>query len=265
MKAKILVIDDEPEIVEIVKVRLEANQYEVITAHNGLEGLEKLKKISPDLIILDLYMPKMGGVEFYQHICDSKLKLKYPVLVLTARINMEKLFREFNVNGFLHKPFKGERLLEEVRTILCQEVRKRIFKTPREIAIVENNADELSRISSLFTADNYKVMGFGDGATAIEKISNDLPDLALIQLGLSDIAGDLVILRLGQMAKTKHIPCVLYLHDNDKHDKAVIDHFSGKTGVWVIKEYDKPEELLMAVNKILGEIEQKELEHRGVV
>ena len=199
MKAKILVIDDEPEIVEVVKVRLEANQYEVITANNGLEGLEKLKKINPDLIVLDLNMPKMGGVEFYQHICDSNSMLKYPVLVLTARVNMEKLFREFHVNGFIQKPFKGEQLLDEVRTILREEARKRIFRTPREITIVENDADELSRISSLFTANHYKVTAVGDGATAIDKISNSLPDVALIQLGLNDIAGDLVILRLQQM------------------------------------------------------------------
>ncbi len=265
MKGTILVVDDEPAIVEVIKVRLEAQQYEVFSAHNGVEGLEKLKKINPDLIILDLNMPKMGGIEFYQRICDSNSKLKYPVLVLTARANMEQLFREFNVNGFLHKPFKGEQLLDEVRTILREEDRKRIFRTPREITIVENDTDELSKISSLFTANNYKVMAVGDGATAIEKISNDLPDLALIQLGLSDIAGDLVILRLGQLSKTKHIPCVLYVRNNYKHDKTVIENFGSKLGVHVIKEYDNPQDLLTVVNKFFQEIEQKELKRRGLV
>jgi DNA-binding response OmpR family regulator len=265
MKSKILVIDDETGITEVIKVRLEANDYEVFVAGNGLEALEKLKHIQPDLIILDLHMPKMGGIEFYQHICDSKFNLKYPVLVLTARTNMEKLFREFHVNGFIQKPFKGEQLLDEVRTILREEERKRIFRTPREIAIVENDMNELSKISSLFTSNNYKVTPFSDGTTAIEMISNDLPDLVLIELSLSDIAGDLVILRLQQLSKTKHIPCVLYLHDNDKHDKAVIDNLGNKTGVWVIKEYDKPEDLLTAVNKIFMEIEQKELSNKGLI
>ena len=265
LKGKILVVDDEPDIVEIIKVRLEADHYEVTGARNGLEALEKLKKMNPHLIILDLNMPKMGGVEFYQHICDSNAVPKYPVLVLTARVNMEQLFREFHVNGFLHKPFKGEQLLEEVRTILCEETKKRIFRTPRQITIAENNVDELSKISSLFTANHYKVMAVEYGATAIEKISNDLPDLALIQLGLRDIAGDLVILRLTQMSKTRNVPCVLYIHENYEHDKAVIENFGHKHGVRVIKEYDKPEDLLMAVNKIFGEIEQQELKHRGLV
>jgi len=264
MKAKILVIDDEPEITEVVKVRLEANGYEVIIAGNGLEGLEKLKKISPQLIILDLLMPKMGGIEFYQHICDSNLTLKYPVLVLTARTNMEQLFREFNVNGFIQKPFKGEQLLAEVRTILREENKKKIFRTPREIVIVDYDADELTRICALFTAHPYKVMAMGEGAAAIEKIADHLPDLALIQLGLRDLAGDLVILRLQQLTKTSHIPCVLYTRDNDEHDKAVMENFGNKSGVWVIKEYEKPKDLLTAVNKIFEEIELKELKERGL-
>jgi len=260
-KKSILIIEDEKDVAELVANRLNANGYDSICAYNGLEGLEKLKKLNPNLIILDLNMPKMGGIEFYQHICDSKAILKYPVLVLTARGNMEQLFRGFNVNGFLSKPFKGEQLLDEVRAILSEEDRKRILKSPREIAIVENNVVELFKVSSLFTAHHYKVIALGDGTSAIEMISNDLPDLALIQLGLGDISGDLVILRLQQIAKTKHIPCILYLHKNDEHAKVVIDKFGDKSGVRVIKEYENPQDLLMAVNKVFQEIELKELEH----
>jgi CheY-like chemotaxis protein len=264
MKSKILVIDDEPAILEIIQLRLEAADYEVTCAHHGLEALEKLKNMKPDLIILDLNMPKMGGIEFYQHICDSNSVPKFPVLVLTARANMERLFREFHVNGFIHKPFKGEQLLDEVRTILCEETKKRIFRTPRLITIVEDNADELSKIASLFKANHYEVTAAEDGAGAIEKISNDLPDLALIQLGLRDIPGDLVILRLSQMSKTRRIPFVLYIHENYEHDREVIKNFGDKSGVRVIKEYDDPKDLLMAVNKIFGDIEQEELKHRGL-
>jgi DNA-binding response OmpR family regulator len=264
-KKSILIIEDEEEVAELVANRLNGNGYNSICAHNGLEGLEKLRKIKPDLIILDLNMPKMGGIEFYQHICDTNSILKYPVLVLTARANMEQLFRGFNVNGFLHKPFKGEQLLDEVRAILREEDRKRIFRTPREIIIVDNNVDELSKISSLFTSHNYKVVTVGNGTTAIEKISKDLPDLALIQLGLNDIAGDLVILRLQQITKTKHIPCILYLNGNVEHHKAVLKRFGDKSGVRVIKEYHNPEDLMMAVDEVFLEIEQKELEYRGLV
>ena len=83
-KKLILAIDDEPDLLEMEKFQFEAKGYKVETANDGLEGLEKLKTIKPDLIILDLNMPRMGGVEFYQKICDEKNMPRYPVLILTA-------------------------------------------------------------------------------------------------------------------------------------------------------------------------------------
>jgi len=115
----ILIIEDENDVIELVSNRLKAAGYKTDSASNGLEGLEKIKEKEPDLIILDLSMPKMSGIEFYQRICDSENNYpKYPVLVLTARANMRDLFKEFHVNGFITKPFEGEKLVEEVRVTL---------------------------------------------------------------------------------------------------------------------------------------------------
>ena len=85
----ILLIDDEINLQQLMKITLNSRNYHVETANNGLEGLEILKSMKPDLIILDMNMPKMGGLEFYQKICYGKDRPKYPVLVLTARATME--------------------------------------------------------------------------------------------------------------------------------------------------------------------------------
>src|ERR1039458_9621785 len=98
--AKILVIDDEEDLRENLKYVLEKNGYVVKLASDGIKGLEVLESYSPDLIILDLNMPHMGGIEFYQKICVRDLPI-YPVFVLTARANMEKFFKDFNVDGFM--------------------------------------------------------------------------------------------------------------------------------------------------------------------
>ena len=65
----ILLIDDEIDLQQLVKIALKSKGYNIETANNGLEGLAKLETVKPDLIILDMNMPKMGGLEFYQKIC----------------------------------------------------------------------------------------------------------------------------------------------------------------------------------------------------
>ena len=114
----VLLIDDEVNLQELIKIALEAKNYRVETASNGIEGLAKLETIKPDLIILDMNMPKMSGLEFYQIICYGGGKPKYPVLVLTARVHMEKLFKNVSINGFMAKPFEISELLQEVDAIV---------------------------------------------------------------------------------------------------------------------------------------------------
>ena len=98
-KKLILVIDDQVDLANLMKYALEAKGYHVILAYNGLEGLEKLKKIKPDLIILDVHMPQMGGLEFYSRISTGHGHSKYPVLILTSRDDLEETFREIEVAG----------------------------------------------------------------------------------------------------------------------------------------------------------------------
>ena len=114
----ILLIDDEIDLQQLTKIALQSKGYKVETANNGLEGLAKLETLKPDLIILDMNMPKMGGLGFYQKICDGGAHAPYPVLVLTARANMEQLFKQLNVDGFMAKPFEIDALLHEVETII---------------------------------------------------------------------------------------------------------------------------------------------------
>jgi len=90
-----------------------------------------LKTITPDLIILDMNMPRMGGIEFYKNICGQDSKPRYPVFVLTARANMEKLFKEFEVAGFLAKPFEINQLIARIETITGKEKQDNVLSTPQ--------------------------------------------------------------------------------------------------------------------------------------
>lgn len=115
---KILLIDDEVDLQQLVKIALNSKGYVVETANNGLEGLNKLESVKPDLIILDMNMPKLGGLGFFQKICNGKDFPPYPVLVLTARTNLEQLLTQMNVDGFMSKPFEIDELLDKVTAII---------------------------------------------------------------------------------------------------------------------------------------------------
>ena len=117
-KKLILVIDDEKDLTDIIKYEFEALGFDIRTAADGVEGLEALKSISPQLIILDLNMPRMGGVEFYKNILDEKGNPPYPVLVLTARVHDHELLEKYKFDSFMTKPFEIPELIERCRQLL---------------------------------------------------------------------------------------------------------------------------------------------------
>src|SRR3990167_9180083 len=82
---KILIVDDEVQLIAMVQMRLEANGYEVITANDGQEGLEKAKSEKPDLIMLDVMMPKMDGYKVCGLLKNDARYSKIPVILFTAR------------------------------------------------------------------------------------------------------------------------------------------------------------------------------------
>ena len=82
---KILIVDDEKDILEFLSYNLKKEGFSIYTASDGLEGLEKTKKIKPDLIIVDLMMPKMNGIEMCENIRNDKKLSNVIILFLTAR------------------------------------------------------------------------------------------------------------------------------------------------------------------------------------
>ncbi len=120
MKKKILVVDDEKDVVELIKARLEANNYEVLTSVSGKEGLEKVKTGQPDLILLDIMMPEMDGFEVLRKLRDMRLKKEtknIPVVMLTAKGELASMSRarELGSSDYFVKPFDSEELLRYIR------------------------------------------------------------------------------------------------------------------------------------------------------
>jgi len=116
---KILLVDDEPDIVEFLKYNLEQQNFEVIIGYNGEEALQMLTK-KPDLIMLDIMMPKLDGFETCKRIREKKEFKNIPIIFLTARVGEIDEIKglELGASDFIQKPISPNKLIARVKSNL---------------------------------------------------------------------------------------------------------------------------------------------------
>ena len=122
---KILVVDDDPDFVESVKMMLENKNYEVITAYDGIEGLQKTKEELPDLIILDVMMPNKDGYSTCAELKADPNYNKIPILLLTAVVSQmpttsytQRMGMETEADDYIDKPVEPSELVRRAEILL---------------------------------------------------------------------------------------------------------------------------------------------------
>lgn len=123
VKKKLLIVEDDAALVEVLKERLEANNYEVTVACDGVEGLDKAKRERPDLIILDLMLPKLDGYKVCSLLKKDISYSKIPILMLTARtLELDRqVGTAAGADAYLTKPYDPQALLEKVQELLAKK------------------------------------------------------------------------------------------------------------------------------------------------
>ncbi|MDE5910464.1 MAG: response regulator transcription factor [Lachnospiraceae bacterium] len=123
MSYKILIIDDDTELLKMLRKYFEIKKYEIITAENGAEGLSKMK-LQPDIILLDVNMPKIDGIEVCRRIRD---KVACPILFLTARVEEQDVVNGLSSGGddYILKPFSLKELDARITAHLKREIRRK--------------------------------------------------------------------------------------------------------------------------------------------
>ncbi len=122
IKKKVVCVEDEPEIIDLIRLILGRKGFDLTGATGGLEGLEAIRRVKPDLVLLDLMMPDMDGWDVYQQMkADSELK-NIPVIVVTAKAqSIDKILglHIAKVDDYVTKPFGPQELLQSVERVLA--------------------------------------------------------------------------------------------------------------------------------------------------
>ena len=148
---RILVIDDSPRIRSVLRQAvLEPEGYTVLTAHDGEEGLKRALEERPDLVLLDVYMPRMTGLEVLQKLHEAQYE--WPVILMTSHGSEETAVQAFRlgVRDYLRKPFKIEEVLARVQRTLVESQLRR--DRERLLKRLENSNQQLERrVNDLIT------------------------------------------------------------------------------------------------------------------
>lgn len=139
----ILIVDDDSGIVRIIKRSLEQARYAVVTAYDGEAAIDLIHKALPDLLVLDINLPKKSGISVYHAIANSyDGSPKIPVIIMTGRGELESVFEGFHVDAFIRKPFDIKEFVEKVNEVIAQHYGKSISESPSE-----EQADESFKLS----------------------------------------------------------------------------------------------------------------------
>jgi DNA-binding response OmpR family regulator len=120
MSKKILIVDDEPDVIKMLGVRLKASGYEIISAQDGVQAVSIAHKEKPDMIILDIKMPAQDGYTVYENLKMAASTNLIPIIFLTALPpqEVEKKVKELGADGYISKPFEAEDILKKIKELM---------------------------------------------------------------------------------------------------------------------------------------------------
>jgi DNA-binding response OmpR family regulator len=249
---RILLIDDEPSLQLTVGDQLRMEGYEVISANTGEEALQRIRQTPPHLIILDISMPGMSGLTLLKKLSDPDGQPRYPILVFTARANMEPFFNTMNVEGFLAKTSDPTILASEVKRILRKHQKPHQPLAPatpgkkKMVVILEDDQILIKRITASLHASGYDAVAISDCRIMKETIKVLAPSVILIKAILSGATGHSLAAALADLPEAKGTPIILFDGSGiyKEGDKFInVDRFVAS---------DTPADLLKAITGTIG-------------
>jgi PAS domain S-box-containing protein len=196
---RILVVEDEPDIAELIRYHLEGNGYRVTTAARGEEALAKAHQEKPDLITLDILLPDIDGFKVLQRLKSDEETADIPVVILSIVPDREDGFRLGAVD-YMTKPVDEGRLLSAVGAILQKE---------DLILVVDDDLDTTRLVQEALSKAGFTVRTANNGFEALVVARQEQPGLILLDLKMPELDGYEVLKRLKRDRTTQDIPVVV--------------------------------------------------------
>ncbi|HEY9799530.1 MAG TPA: PAS domain S-box protein [Leptolyngbyaceae cyanobacterium] len=169
----ILIVDDDAHIRELLHQQLENEGYNVREAKDGMEAIQQIKIIRPDLIILDVMMPQINGFDVAAVLKNDPQTADIPIIILSIIENKERGYH-IGIDRYLSKPINTEQLLNEIGSLLTQ------VTSSKKVLVVDQNESTLKTISDVLQAQGYNVIEASDPQECIHKALSAKPDMIII-------------------------------------------------------------------------------------
>jgi len=211
---KILSVDDSKMIHMVIGRAFKNYNVELSFASNGVEGLAVATRENPDLIILDVTMPVMDGVETLSKLKADPVLKEIPVIMLTAEAGKENVVKiaRMGIRDYIIKPFTEQVLLERVGRVLdlqpkgTGENRNKTLEDTANILVVDDKPAIIDQVRSAFSTTSWRVTSASQCGEAIDLSSKEVPDVILINLSLPEGAAFNFFQMMRANTKTKSVP-----------------------------------------------------------
>jgi len=238
---KILVVEDNPLNMKLVKALLELGRFQIIEAETAQKGINLAKEIIPDLILMDIQLPDMDGLSAVRIIRQAESTNHIPIVALTAYAMQGDEEKALNAGctGYITKPVKTKSFLNKINKYINQDVKEhsdnqtQIRDHRHKILIVDDDPLNVKLLEANLSCEDYIVFSAHDGSAALEEVETIQPDLILLDIMMPGIDGYEVTRRLKTSAKTRDIPIILItsltgIDDKNKGMQAGADEFLNK-------------------------------------
>ena len=206
-------IDDDKDVLLTIGDFLNLNGYTVLTATNGKDALRQLAEQKPDLIILDINMPKMNGLTFLANVQAKPEWVNIPVYVFTGRANMEHYFENVHIAGFMAKPCLPDKLLKDIKTILTQKKQQedRAQKSGQlKLLLVEPDESRRKELTERFTQADFEVVAPSGVGDIVQKAIAEQPDGIMMQMFMEVMNATQIASILRMIPGTRNLPIIIY-------------------------------------------------------
>lgn len=210
----VLLVDDDQDYAGAIKTALESDGFNVTHAKDGAAGLKQAKKMLPDLVILDVMMPKQDGYSVCHELKDDEKTSKIPVIMLTSlgkdaegKNAAQALANGHGADGFLEKPVEPQTLVTMAKDLVEKSKAQKVI--PSKILIIDDDPDFISALKMTVEEAGYQTAIAYSGEEGLLAVNRENPDLILLDVMLPEKDGFAVCKDIKENKDTRSIPVVM--------------------------------------------------------